>query len=201
PLPLSLSPQLGRTLARAQAALSWPEASWQSLPSPPVPPQCCPLSDLELRTFLGPGGRLQRPQELRLRVFHGGVEPGLRKVVWRYLLNIFPPDLSGQQRLSHLRFKAAQYQHLKASLLAWTSPRQVALVSAAVRKDVVRTDRTHPYFLGPDEGHPHLQALQDLLITFALGHPRLSYCQGMSDVASPLLAVLDDEAQAFLCFC
>ncbi|XP_009466631.1 PREDICTED: TBC1 domain family member 25 [Nipponia nippon] len=77
----------------------------------------------------------------------------------------------------------------------------LALVGAAVRKDVVRTDRGHPYFGGPEEGHPHLAALQALLTTFALGHPRLSYCQGMSDVAAPLLAVLDDEAQAFLCFC
>ncbi|XP_054033151.1 TBC1 domain family member 25 [Dryobates pubescens] len=201
PLTQALLAQLGRTLARAQAALSWPEASSQPVPALPVPPQCSPLGDLELRSFLGPGGRLQRPQDLRLRVFHGGVEPGLRKVVWRYLLNIFPAELSGQERLSHLRRKACEYEALKGALLAWAPPGQLALVSAAVRKDVVRTDRGHPYFGGPEEGHPHLQALQDLLTTFALGHPRLSYCQGMSDVASPLLAVLDDEAQAFLCFC
>lgn len=29
----------------------------------------------------------------------------------------------------------------------------------------------------------------------------MSYCQGMSDIASPILAVMDNEAHAFICFC
>ncbi|XP_057244380.1 TBC1 domain family member 25-like [Malurus melanocephalus] len=123
------------------------------------------------------------------------------QVVWRYLLNVFPSGLTGQERLSHLRLKAAEYLSLKAALAARAAPAELSQVAAAVRKDVVRTDRAHPYFGGPEEGHPHLAALQALLTTFALGHPHLSYCQGMSDVAAPLLAVLDDEAQAYLCFC
>ncbi|NXF00114.1 TBC25 protein, partial [Menura novaehollandiae] len=129
------------------------------------------------------------------------VEAHRELVVWRYLLNVFPAGLSGQERLSHLRLKAAEYSALKVALAARAAPAELAQVAASVRKDVVRTDRAHPYFGGPEEGHPHLAALQALLTTFALGHPRLSYCQGMSDVAAPLLAVLDDEAQAFLCFC
>lgn len=75
-----LFPQVGRTLARAQAALAWPEGTPAVSPPPPPPPPCAPLSDADLRSYLGPGGRLLRPQELRLHVFHGGVEPGLRKV-------------------------------------------------------------------------------------------------------------------------
>ncbi|XP_072776476.1 TBC1 domain family member 25 [Taeniopygia guttata] len=201
PFTQALLAQVGRTLARAQAALAWPEGTPAVSPPPPPPPPCAPLSDADLRAYLGPGGRLLRPQDLRLHVFHGGVEPGLRKVVWRYLLNVFPAGLTGQERLSHLRLKAAEYSALKVSLAARAAPAELAQVAAAVRKDVVRTDRAHPYFGGPEEGHPHLAALQALLTTFALGHPRLSYCQGMSDVAAPLLAVLDDEAQAFLCFC
>ncbi|NXV05366.1 TBC25 protein, partial [Cettia cetti] len=201
PFTQALLAQVGRTLARAQAALAWPEGTPAVSPPPPPPPPCAPLSDADLRSYLGPGGRLLRPQELRLHVFHGGVEPGLRKVVWRYLLNVFPAGLTGQERLSHLRLKAAEYSSLKVSLAARAAPAELSQVAAAVRKDVVRTDRAHPYFGGPEEGHPHLAALQALLTTFALGHPRLSYCQGMSDVAAPLLAVLDDEAQAYLCFC
>ncbi|XP_058684757.1 TBC1 domain family member 25-like [Poecile atricapillus] len=201
PFTQALLAQVGRTLARAQAALAWPEGTPAVSPPPPPPPPCAPLSDADLRSYLGPGGRLLRPQELRLHVFHGGVEPGLRKVVWRYLLNVFPSGLTGQERLSHLRLKAAEYSSLKVALATRTPPAELAQVAAAVRKDVVRTDRAHPYFGGPEEGHPHLAALQALLTTFALGHPRLSYCQGMSDVAAPLLAVLDDEAQAYLCFC
>ncbi|NXL08427.1 TBC25 protein, partial [Mesembrinibis cayennensis] len=189
PFTQALLAQVGRTLARAQAALAWPEGSPPS--PPPPPPPCAPLSDADLRTYLGPGGRLLRPHDLRLHVYHGGVEPGLRKVG--------PPGSPRPPCPGSAR--AGEYAALKALLAARAAPAELALVGAAVRKDVVRTDRGHPYFGGPEDGHPHLAALQALLTTFALGHPRLSYCQGMSDVAAPLLAVLDDEAQAFLCFC
>lgn len=29
----------------------------------------------------------------------------------------------------------------------------------------------------------------------------VSYCQGMSDIASPLLVIMSDEAQSYVCFC
>lgn len=34
-----------------------------------------------------------------------------------------------------------------------------------------------------------------------MNHPSVSYCQGMSDLASPLLVTMNDEAQAYICFC
>lgn len=69
-------------MARAQAALAWSDSTSQTPTSPPStpPPPCAPLSDADLRSYLGPGGRLLRPHDLRLHVYHGGVEPGLRKV-------------------------------------------------------------------------------------------------------------------------
>lgn len=36
---------------------------------------------------------------------------------------------------------------------------------------------------------------------YALNHPVVSYCQGMSDLASPLLVTMNDEAHAYICFC
>lgn len=36
---------------------------------------------------------------------------------------------------------------------------------------------------------------------YALNHPSVSYCQGMSDLASPLLVTMGDEAHAYICFC
>ena len=39
-----------------------------------------PLSDAEFHTYLNHEGQLSRPEELRLRIYHGGVEPSLRKV-------------------------------------------------------------------------------------------------------------------------
>lgn len=36
---------------------------------------------------------------------------------------------------------------------------------------------------------------------YALNHPSVSYCQGMSDLASPLLVTMGNEAHAYICFC
>ena len=45
-----------------------------------------------------------------------------------------------------------------------------------------------------------LDMLRGLLLTYGMYHFDLGYCQGMSDVASLLLSVMDNEADAFWCF-
>lgn len=39
------------------------------------------------------------------------------------------------------------------------------------------------------------------IFRYALNHPTVSYCQGMSDLASPLLVTMGDEAHAYICLC
>ena len=48
----------------------------------------------------------------------------------------------------------------------------------------------------------HLQNLRDILITFAAFHPEASYAQGMNDLLSRFLVVLDNEVreQDISCF-
>ena len=65
--------KVGRTLSRVQQALSW---SYEEEMKPFMPP----LSDAEFHSYLNGQGQLTRPEELRLRIYHGGVEPSLRKV-------------------------------------------------------------------------------------------------------------------------
>ena len=69
-----------------------------------------------------------------------------------------------------------------------------------VRKDVTRTDRLHPYFVGEDADHPHLAMLDNILVTYGVENPVIAYAQGMSDLLSPLLVTLDDEALAYWAF-
>lgn len=72
--PPSLLPsQVGRTLSKVQQVLSWSYGE-------DVKPFKPPLSDAEFHTYLNHEGQLSRPEELRLRIYHGGVEPSLRKV-------------------------------------------------------------------------------------------------------------------------
>ncbi|XP_040918175.1 TBC1 domain family member 25 [Toxotes jaculatrix] len=193
PFTQSLLSQVGRTLSRVQQAFSWSYGE-------EIKPFKPPLSDAEFHSYLNGQGQLTRPEELRLRIYHGGVEPSLRKVVWRYLLNVYPDGLSGQERMDYMKRKTREYDQLKREWTARVSHEDLEFIRGNVLKDVLRTDRAHPYYAGSEDS-PHLTALTDLLTTFAITHPQISYCQGMSDIASPILAVMDNEAHAFICFC
>nr|XP_019944971.1 PREDICTED: TBC1 domain family member 25 [Paralichthys olivaceus] len=193
PFTQSLLSQMGRTLSKVQQALSWSYGE-------EIKPFKPPLSDGEFHSYLNGQGQLTRPEELRLRIYHGGVEPSLRKVVWRYLLNVYPDGLSGQERMDYMKRKTREYDQLKREWTARVSHEDLEFIRGNVLKDVLRTDRAHPYYAGSEDS-PHLTALTDLLTTFAITHPQISYCQGMSDIASPILAVMDNEAHAFICFC
>ena len=67
-----------------------------------------------------------------------------------------------------------------------------------IRKDVLRTDRTHPHFSAEDS--PALQSLTRILTAYALCNPSLGYAQGMSDLLSPILWIMQDEVDAYWCF-
>ncbi|XP_027868558.1 TBC1 domain family member 25 [Xiphophorus couchianus] len=193
PFTQTLLSQVGRTLSRVQQAFTW---SYGEEMKPFKPP----LSDSEFHSYLNGQGQLTRPEELRLRIYHGGVEPSLRKVVWRYLLNVYPDGLSGQERMDYMKKKTREYEQLKREWTARANHEDLEFIRGNVLKDVLRTDRAHPYYAGSEDS-PHLTALTDLLTTFAITHPQISYCQGMSDIASPILAVMDNEAHTFICFC
>ncbi|KAJ3247268.1 GTPase activating protein [Chytriomyces hyalinus] len=87
-----------------------------------------------------------------------------------------------------------------------------------VEKDVVRTDRMVDYFRGAPEDtavllvsptspsyaaatlSPKLDMLKNVLMTYTVFEFDLGYVQGMNDLLSPILAVMDDEVEAFWCF-
>ncbi|CAK9175532.1 unnamed protein product [Ilex paraguariensis] len=62
--------------------------------------------------------------------------------------------------------------------------------------DVVRTDRTLVFY----EKQENLSKLWDILAVYAWFDTEVGYCQGMSDLCSPMIILLQDEADAFWCF-
>ncbi|CAF2784107.1 unnamed protein product [Rotaria sp. Silwood2] len=72
------------------------------------------------------------------------------------------------------------------------------LVLNILDKDVTRTDRTHEYFQG--ENNAHVQVLHDILMTYNMYNFDLGYVQGMNDLLSPILVIMEDEIDAFWCF-
>ena len=162
------------------------------------------MTDAEFHGFLNSVGHMVRPQEFRLSVYQGGVEQSLRKVVWRHLLNVYPLERTGQQRFDYLKKKSCEYYRLRDEWrtlhLRNKETEEIKFVSNMVKKDVLRTDRKHPFYEGSDT-NKNVSSLFNLLTTYALAHPEVSYCQGMSDLASPILYVQNDEAHAYICFC
>lgn len=62
--------------------------------------------------------------------------------------------------------------------------------------DVNRTDRTLVYY----ESQENLARLWDILAVYAWIDKDIGYCQGMSDLCSPISIILEHEADAFWCF-
>lgn len=168
-------------------------------------PERLPLTSAEFENFLDSDGKIARLRELHVAVFRGGVEPSLRPIVWKHLLNIFPDGLTEKQRKEYLLRKSQEYYRLRDD---WKRlihngvdvPDVLKNVVNLVLKDVRRTDRQQKFFSGADD-NKNTQSLFNILTTYGINHQKVSYCQGMSDILSPILYVMKDEAEAYICFC
>lgn len=190
-----------KTFNMVQRALNLSESDSESESFKPVKQ---PMVDSEFHGYLDCDGRLIKPRELRLSVYQRGIDPSLRKVVWKHILNVYPHGLTAKERISYMKQRSSEYQKLK---LTWQDmissgnlTEEIQYVTNMVRKDVLRTDRTHKFYAGSDD-NKNVVSLFNILTTYALNHPSVSYCQGMSDLASPILVTMKDEAQAYVCFC
>ncbi|XP_055549256.1 uncharacterized protein LOC129732412 isoform X2 [Wyeomyia smithii] len=163
-----------------------------------------PLSDAEFRTFCDSVGQIVESEQLRKVIYLGGIDPSLRRVVWKHILNVYPDGMTGRERMDYMKKKSGEYFRLRdiwrTAVQQGNIVGELAYVTSMVRKDVLRTDRLHPFYAGGDDNQ-NIASLFNVLTTYALNHPAVSYCQGMSDIASPLLVTMADEAQAYICFC
>ncbi|KAL4712914.1 hypothetical protein ACJJTC_011984 [Scirpophaga incertulas] len=170
---------------------------------PDTPPRA-PLCDIEFRAFLDAVGQINNLAKLREVIYCGGIDPSLRKVVWKHILNVYPDSMTGKERMDYIKSKANEYYSLRSrwkdSIQKGKVNADLAYVTGMVRKDVLRTDRHHNFYAGSDDNQ-NIASLFNILTTYALNHPTVSYCQGMSDLASPLLVTMGDEAHAYICFC
>jgi len=67
-----------------------------------------------------------------------------------------------------------------------------------IDKDVVRTDRTLPYYMG--ENNSNLKKLEDILVTYIFFNFDLGYVQGMNELLSPILYIMNHESDSYWCF-
>lgn len=166
-------------------------------------PRQNPLGVDEWKGFLDSEGRVIDSKALRKRIFYGGIDHNLRKEMWKFLLGYHVYDSTFAEREYLTCAKKTEYETIK---LQWKSISETQAKRftkfrerrGLIEKDVVRTDRTVSYFDGDD--NPLVTKLHDILLTYSFYNFDLGYCQGMSDILSPILFVMEDESESFWCF-
>ncbi|CAG8435062.1 2922_t:CDS:10 [Ambispora gerdemannii] len=223
----------GQLIDDADSSKSWQEetelgafeilSSGTSLP-PIHHTRTTPLKADNWFSFFDAEGRLQvELKEVRAAIFCGGVEEDIRVEVWKFLLGFYPWESSQVERENIMEAKHQEYWNIKRKW--WDSPdihddpdfqeqknRIDVYDKIDIEKDVVRTDRTVPFFKNEDLPHPeplssssnftnkNLELMKDILMTYNFYNTDLGYVQGMSDLLAPIFAVMLDEVTAFWTF-
>jgi len=141
--------------------------------------------------------------QIKAQIYCGGMQPSLRKEVWPFLLGMYKVDSTIEERDKIRKERADYYFEIKQQ---WQSirPEQASRFTPYrerfknIDTDIVRTDRSLSEYESDDS--PLLKTLRHILYTYSFFNFDLGYCQGMTDMASPLLLVLRDEADAFWAF-
>nr|XP_054488421.1 TBC1 domain family member 15 isoform X3 [Agelaius phoeniceus] len=150
-----------------------------------------------------PGLKINQQEEPGFEVITRGLCHTLRKEAWKFLLGYFPWNSTKEERANLQKRKTDEYFRMK---LQWKSVSEeqekrnsrLRDYRSLIEKDVNRTDRTNKFYEGED--NPGLILLHDILMTYCMYDFDLGYVQGMSDLLSPVLYVMENEVDAFWCF-
>uniref|UniRef100_A0AAG5DM96 Rab-GAP TBC domain-containing protein n=1 Tax=Anopheles atroparvus TaxID=41427 RepID=A0AAG5DM96_ANOAO len=163
---------------------------------------CRITTDYFYGTLLNEKGQIEDDLQLRKCVFFGGLERGLRKTVWPFLLHCYSTGSSFEDRAALAEIRRQEYEEITRRRLYSMSPEAQAqfwrTVQCVIEKDVVRTDRGNPFFAGDD--NPNIDTMKNILLNYAFYNPGMSYTQGMSDLLAPVLCEIKSESETFWCF-
>jgi len=162
-----------------------------------------PLCQLDWELHINSDGMVQDVPELLEKIFRGGIEENIRGEVWKYLLGYYHWHHPAEVRETNRKARVEEYFRMKLQWKSMSEDQQNRFAAfrerkTQIEKDIGRTDRSHPYYLG--DNNPNVALLQDILMTYVMFNFDLGYVQGMSDLLSPILFVMKNEVDAFWCF-
>ncbi|XP_035695303.1 TBC1 domain family member 16-like [Branchiostoma floridae] len=153
------------------------------------------------QSYFNDRGQVEDEESLKKAIFFGGLDPSVRKEAWPFLLHYFCFQFTSEGREEYCHRMSAEYQAIQDKRLSMSDEEKEHFwrtVQVTVDKDVVRTDRSNPYFKG--DNNPHVEMMRKILLNYAYYNPSMGYTQGMSDLLAPVLVEVHDEADAFWCF-
>lgn len=166
-------------------------------------PRGRPLSWEQWKALQDSEGQVEDVEAVKLVIFRGGISSNVRKEVWKYLLDYYRWKCSHAEQQNLIKQRTEEYFIMKLQWRSMTKIQEDNFTDyrerkSLIEKDVNRTDRTLDYFAG--DNNPNLQVLFDILMTYAMYNFDLGYVQGMSDLLSPILYLMNNEVEAFWCF-
>lgn len=134
------------------------------------------------------------------KVFYEGytITDNLKPALWKNMLGVYYPTMEQWEDRHEYMTKLHQvYGKLKKKWQdQWDSDQSIRRLFEAVKRDADRTDVNESFYSDP----ANQRTLVDVIVTYVLEHPNVSYTQGMTDILSPILFVMKNEADAYICF-
>ncbi|KAK4509078.1 uncharacterized protein ATC70_007428 [Mucor velutinosus] len=173
-----------------------------------------PVSQAEWDSYFDTNGKLSVGEPaVRKNIFCGGLEPSVRREAWLFLNGVYPWSSTAADRERIHKEKREEYYQLRSKWLQDQEYKESDTFKDQkhrIDKDVHRTDRTVDIY--EDESMPnpdpfmhvgtnkHLEILKSILCTYNIYNTELGYVQGMSDLLSPLYAIIGEEPLSFWAF-
>ncbi|KAK7355945.1 hypothetical protein VNO80_15210 [Phaseolus coccineus] len=186
------------------------------------------LSQRRWQASFSEDGHLDIAKVLR-RIQRGGVHPSIKGEVWEFLLGCYDPNSSLEERNELKQRRRGQYDMWKAEcqkmvpvigsgkfittplvddegrpidpslVTVHTSDKKVLQWLQLLHQiglDVVRTDRALVFY----ESEVNQAKLWDVLSVYAWLDNDIGYVQGMNDICSPIIILIENEADCYWCF-
>jgi hypothetical protein len=141
-------------------------------------------------------GQLIDPDLFFKRIFFKGLPSSLLQSALPFILGIYPPLSTTEERKDIIQRKKDLFQNLLNQMNSYSEEQINAtkrLYSAfrVIVQDVLRTDRQHPAF--SNQTGIGLKILTDLLRCYCIFNPQISYLQGMNDLFVPIILAFFPE--------
>ncbi|CAI9776675.1 unnamed protein product [Fraxinus pennsylvanica] len=156
------------------------------------------------------------------RIQRGGIHPTVKGVVWEFLLGCFDPNSTFEERNEVRQKRSGKIitspiisddgQSIQDPSNSCSTPHDNGALSSdgtldkrviqwklslhQIGLDVVRTDRALVFY----ENEANQAKLWDVLAVYIWMDNDIGYVQGMNDICSPMVILLEHEADAFWCF-
>lgn len=135
-------------------------------------------------------GRLKNFEEIKLRLFHSGIDNEILSKILPFVFGVYPFNSTKEERNNIKISLEKEYQQINEQVNG-LKPEQIEnnkRISSAfrvIRHDVSRTDRQLLAFRN-DQGEG-LKMITELLKSYCIFNPPIGYLQGMNDLFVPIL--------------